>query len=83
MVRFGDSVVFAVRTSSLQEEEPVCHDCLVVNGTSKLIRNIPSWHGCSSVNVWSPAGNYNKGVNVRSLTRVPGTPSLSPTFKDP
>ena len=24
---------------------PVCHDCLVVNGTSKLIINIPSRHG--------------------------------------
>ena len=25
---------------------PVCHDCLVVNGTSKLIINISSRHGC-------------------------------------
>ena len=45
MVRFGDSVVFAVCTSSLQGGEPVCHGCLVVNGTSKLIINIPSRHG--------------------------------------
>ena len=25
---------------------PVCHDCLVVNGTSKFKINIPSRHGC-------------------------------------
>ena len=25
---------------------PVCHDCLVVNGTSKLIINISSRHSC-------------------------------------
>ena len=29
-----------------REETPVCHDCLVVNGKSKLIINIPSRHGC-------------------------------------
>ena len=34
MVLFGGSVVF-VSWSSLQGGEPVCHDCLVVNGTSK------------------------------------------------
>ena len=45
MVLFGYSVVFVVCTSSLQGEEPVCHDCLV-NGTSKLIINISSRHGC-------------------------------------
>ena len=27
-------------------KRPVCHDCLVVNGTSKLIINILSRHGC-------------------------------------
>ena len=37
MVLFGGSVVF-VSWSSLQGGEPVCHDCLVVNGTSKLIK---------------------------------------------
>ena len=47
MVLFGGSVVF-VSWSSLQGGEPVCHDCLVVNGTSKLIINISSRHGCSS-----------------------------------
>ena len=46
MVRFGDSVVFAVCTSLLQGGEPVCHDCLVVNGTSKLTINISSRYGC-------------------------------------
>ena len=46
MVLFGYSVVFVVCTSSLQGGEPVCHDCLVVNGTSKLIINISSRHGC-------------------------------------
>ena len=45
MVLFGDSVVF-VSWSSLQGREPVCHDCLVVNGTSKFIINISSRHGC-------------------------------------
>ena len=36
MVLFGYSVVFVGRTSSLQGGEPVCHDCLVLNGTIKL-----------------------------------------------
>ena len=45
MVLFGGSVVF-VSWSSLQGGEPVCHDCLVVNGTSKLIINRSSRHGC-------------------------------------
>ena len=45
MVLFGDSVVF-VSWSSLQGGEPVCHDCLVLNGTSKLVINISSRHGC-------------------------------------
>ena len=46
MVLFGESIVFVVWTSSLQGTTPVCHDCLVVNGTSKLIINISSRHGC-------------------------------------
>ena len=46
MVLFGESVVFVCWTSPLQDETPVCHDCLVVNGTSKFIINIPSRHGC-------------------------------------
>ena len=29
-----------------RELTPVCHDCLVVNGTSKLIINISPRHGC-------------------------------------
>ena len=29
-----------------QGGEPVCLDCLVVNGTSKLIINISSRYGC-------------------------------------
>ena len=43
----------------LQDDTPVCHDCLVMNGTSKFIINtsIPSRHGCYGVNIWSPAGN--------------------------
>ena len=45
MVLFGDSVVF-VSWSSLRGGEPVCHDCLAVNGTSKLVINISSRHGC-------------------------------------
>ena len=44
MVLFGGSVVF-VSWSSLQGGEPVCHDYLV-NGTSKLVINISSRHGC-------------------------------------
>ena len=46
MVLFGESIVFVRWTSSLQEERPVCHDCLMVNGTIKLIINTPSRHGC-------------------------------------
>ena len=57
MVLFGGSVVFVCSTSPLQGTTPVCHDCLVVNGTSKLIINIPSRHDCWRVDVWSPAGN--------------------------
>ena len=70
MVLFGYSVVFVGRTSSLQGGEPVCHDCLVVNGTSKSVINISSRHGCWGVNVWSPAGKYSKGVNVWSPARA-------------
>ena len=46
MVLFGESIVFVCWTSPLQDETPVCHDCLVVNGTSKFIINIFSRHGC-------------------------------------
>ena len=71
MVLFGESVVFVCWTTSLQDETPVCHDCLVVNGTSKFIINISSRHGCWVVNVGSPAGNCKKSVNVWSLARAP------------
>ena len=41
------SVVFVCWTIPLQDDTPVCHDCLlVVNGTSTFIINIPSRHGC-------------------------------------
>ena len=40
MVLFGESVGFVCWTSPLQDETPVCHDCLVVTGTSKFIINI-------------------------------------------
>ena len=73
MVLFGGSVEFVCWTSPLQGTTAVCHDCLVMNGTSKLIINVPSRHGCWGVNVWSLAGNYNKSVNVRSLARAPET----------
>ena len=46
MILFGDSVVFVSGTSLLQDDTPVCHDCLVVNGTSKFIMNISSRYGC-------------------------------------
>ena len=46
MVLFGGSVVSVRWTSPLQDEMPVCHDCLVVNGTNKFIINISSRHGC-------------------------------------
>ena len=46
MVLFGESVVFVCWTSPLQDDTPVCHDYLVVNGTSKFIINISSRHGC-------------------------------------
>ena len=47
--------MFVCWTSPLQDETPVCHDCLVVNGTSKFIINISTRHGCKGVNVWSLA----------------------------
>ena len=40
------SVVYHSKTISLQDDTPVCHDCLVANGTSTLIINTPSQHGC-------------------------------------
>ena len=40
------SVVFVCWTIPLQDNTPVCHDCLVVNRTSTFIMNIPSRHGC-------------------------------------
>ena len=48
MVLFRVVVVFVVWTSSLQGGRRlyVCHDCLVVNGTSNFIINIPPRHGC-------------------------------------
>ena len=38
--------VLGLCSLSLQDDAPVCYDCLVVNGTSKFIINIPSRHGC-------------------------------------
>ena len=47
MVLFGGSSVRRLDDTHCREERPVCHDCLVVNATSKLIIiNISSWHGC-------------------------------------
>ena len=46
MVLFDVVVVFVCWMSPLQDETPVCHACLVVNGTSKSIINISSRHGC-------------------------------------
>ena len=46
MVLIGGYVVFVCWTSPLQDETPVYHDCLVVNGTSKFIINISSRYGC-------------------------------------
>ena len=40
------SVGFVCWTIPLQDDTPVCHDCLLVNGTSKFIMNISSRHGC-------------------------------------
>ena len=41
------SGVFVCRTTPLQDDTPVClHDCLVVNGTSKFVIDIPSRHCC-------------------------------------
>ena len=40
------SGVFVCWTIPLQDDTPVCHDCLVVNGTSTFIITIPSRHGC-------------------------------------
>ena len=46
MVVFGEYVVFVCWTSPLQDETPVCRDCLMVNGTNKFIINIISRHDC-------------------------------------
>ena len=46
MVLFGESVLFVVWTIPLQDETPVCHDCLVVSGTIKFSINISSRHDC-------------------------------------
>ena len=40
------SVVHVCTTISLEDDTPVCHDCLVVNGTSTFIISIPLRHGC-------------------------------------
>ena len=40
------SGVFVCWAIPLQDDTPVCHDCLVVNGTSTFIINISSRHGC-------------------------------------
>ena len=40
------SGVFVCWTIPLQDDTPVCHDCLVVNGTSTCIIHISSRHGC-------------------------------------
>ena len=48
MVLFGESVVFVCGTSPLQDETPVCHDCLMVNGTSKFIINTVYLHGTAA-----------------------------------
>ena len=36
MVLFGESVVFVCWTTSLQDETPVCHDCLVVKWNKQV-----------------------------------------------
>ena len=36
----------ALYCALVQDDTPVCHYCLVVNGTSAFIINIPSRHGC-------------------------------------
>ena len=38
--------VCRLKDTHCEEETPVCHECLMVNRTSKLITNIPSRHGC-------------------------------------
>ena len=40
------SGMFVCWTMPLQNDTHVCHDCLVVNGTSTFIINIPPRHGC-------------------------------------
>ena len=42
----GRCSAYLYRTISLQDDTPVCHDCLEVNGTSTFIIKIPSRHGC-------------------------------------
>ena len=46
MVLLGECVVSVCWTSPLQDDTPVCHDCLVVNGTGKFIVNMSSRYGC-------------------------------------
>ena len=65
------SVVFLCWTIPLQDDTPVCHDCLVVNGTSTFITNI-----CTAAGVLTsghPPETRTKSVNVWSLARAPET----------
>ena len=64
MVLFRVVVVFVVWTSSLQGGRRlyVFHDCLVVNGTSNFIINIPPRHGCARV--------LTSGHPLETITRV-------------
>ena len=52
MVLFGEWLEYYCRSLGPllcvppQDGTHVCYDCLMVNGTSKFIINIPSRHGC-------------------------------------
>ena len=68
------SVVFVVWTLPLQDDTPVCHDYLVVNGTSTFVINTPSPGTAARVlTSGHPPETRTKSFNVWSLTRAPET----------
>ena len=92
MVLFGYSVVFVGRTSSLQGGEPVCHDCLVLNGTIKLViiylhgtavRVLTSGHPPESTAKVLTFGHQPGPLNTLSRTVLRTTPVVQQAKHQP
>ena len=63
--------MFVCWTSPLQDETPECHDCLVVNGTSKFIINYLHGTAARVLTSGHPPETIIRGVNIWSLARAP------------